>query len=97
MVTNSILFGMSSTTNDTSLMAVNPLSYVLVTRSKTTTGGFGKPEAGGVVTSLVVGTMREESELEPVQQSVDPIREETDHNENREDVFSKPAPLARHQ
>src|SRR4051812_21249888 len=38
IVTNSILFGMSSTTNDTFLMAVNPLSYVFVTRSNRTTG-----------------------------------------------------------
>src|SRR6476646_2721571 len=40
IVTNSILVGMSSTTNETSLIAVNPLSYVFVTRSKTTTGGL---------------------------------------------------------
>ena len=37
---NSIFSGMSSTTNDTSLMAVNPFSYVFVTWSNRTTGGF---------------------------------------------------------
>src|SRR5215217_3474624 len=63
MVTNSIFSGMSSTTNDTSLMAVKPLSYVFVTRSNSTTGGafdadfsgaagLAEPDAAGWVTRL---------------------------------------------
>src|SRR5689334_3818112 len=46
MVTNSILPGTSLTTNDTSLIAVNPFSYLLETLSKTTTGGGSMRPAG---------------------------------------------------
>src|SRR6185295_12270860 len=49
IVTISILSGMSSTTNETSLIAVNPLSYVLETRSNTTTGGRAAAAAAAAV------------------------------------------------
>src|SRR5690348_2032631 len=54
IVTNSILSGTSSTTNDTFLMAVNPLSYVLVTRSNTTTGGAAVGAAAGTAAAVCV-------------------------------------------
>src|SRR5215831_2008754 len=115
IVTNSILFGMSSTTNDTFLMAVKPSSYVFVTRSnRTTDAGDGATPVDGAATfsrwavdpgdtvgispgSVFFGPMRKQPTLEPVQQPVDPVGEQPDHDEDREDMLGEATALARHE
>src|SRR5262245_61563072 len=106
---NSILSGTSSTTKETSRIAVKPLSYVFPTPSKITTGGSsagvsdvntptpGEASERFAGCSVDIGTVGEESPLKGIEPAIDAVGQQADHDEDRNDVLGQPTSLAGHE
>src|SRR5919202_4482295 len=99
MAMNSPLPGRSATENVTSRMTVRVPNRFVTFLKSTTLGACNLTSAASAAsrTSVLDNAMGKESALEPEQQSIDPVREQAEDDEDQNNVLRQAAPLARHQ